>query len=266
MNAAQTERMFAGFVPDVVIHCAASGVRPDREGWFEMTRFNTESSLRLFEQACRMPNCHFLHISTALVYRDQGRPLRESDPLETRHPYAGSKAAADFLLQAAAAEFGRRLTILRPFTFTGTRDGGRRLFPDLLRAAAAGQPFALSPGEQHRDFCAVQDIAEAVRAAVMSTPRSCIELFNLGSGIDLTLRRIVENVCRDLQLDVELQFGALPYHPHEPMHLIADIEKAGALPWKPRTSLAYAVWELAQEQFPALKIGRPASEFTGHDE
>lgn len=265
-DGAETRGIFTEFAPDVVIHCAASGVRPDREGWFAMTRFNVESSLQLFENACRLRKCHFIHISSALVYRDQGRPLRESDPLETRHPYAASKAAADFLLQAAAAEFGRRLTILRPFTFTGTRDGGRRLFPALLRAAAAGQPFALSPGEQHRDFCAVQDIAEAVAAAVVSTPRSCIDIFNLGSGIDLTLRRIVENVCGELQLDVELQFGALPYHPHEPMHLIADIQKAAALPWRPRTSLAYAVWELAQAQFPALKICRPASEFTRHDE
>ncbi|HCC59433.1 MAG TPA: NAD(P)-dependent oxidoreductase [Solibacterales bacterium] len=256
-DAAQMRRMFSEFSPDVIIHCAASGVRPDREDWFAMTRFNTESALQLFESACRLPDCHFIHISTALVYCDQGRPLRETDPLETRHPYAASKAAADLLLQAAAVEFDRRLTLLRPFTFTGAHDGGRRLFPALLRAAAAGQPFPMSPGAQRRDFCAAQDIAEAIRAAVHTPRREAIEIFNLGSGVDLPLRTIVGNVCRELQLGVDLQFGALPYHPQEPMHLVADIDKAAQLPWKPRTNLAYAVWELAQSTYPGLAVCRP---------
>ena len=260
-DAAETRRMFSDFSPQVVIHCAASGVRPEREDWFAMSRFNTESALQLFEHACRLPECHFIHISTALAYRDQGRPLRETDPLETRHPYAASKAAADFLLLAAAAEFKRRLTILRPFTFTGTHDGGGRLFPALLRAAASGRPFPLSPGEQRRDFCAVQDIAQAIRATVHAAPREIIEIFNLGSGIALPLRQIVENVCRELQLDVDLQFGALPYHPHEPMHLIADIRKAAQLPWKPRINLAYAVWELARATYPELPVCRPRATY-----
>ena len=250
--------MFSAFEPDAVIHCAASGVRPDREDWFAMTRFNTESALLLFENACRLPACHFILISTALVYRDQGRALRECDPLETRHPYAASKAAADFLLQAAAFEFDRRLTLLRPFSFTGTHDGGRRLFPALLRAAAEGRPFPMSPGEQRRDFCAVQDIAQAIRAALDAPAgASPVEIFNLGSGIDVSLRRLVERVCRELELRVDLQFGALPYHPHEPMHLVADIHKAAQLPWQPRTNLAYAVWELAQSAYPSLPVCRP---------
>ena len=34
--------------------------------------------------------------------REQGRPCREGDPIDTLHPYGASKAAADCLLRAGA--------------------------------------------------------------------------------------------------------------------------------------------------------------------
>jgi nucleoside-diphosphate-sugar epimerase len=244
--------------PTTIVHCAASGVRPIRPAWFEMTNFNVQATVKLFEASCAIPDCHFIYISTGLVYQAQNRPLAETDPIGTLHPYGASKAAAECLLQACATEFSRKLTVLRPFSFTGLHDGGGRLFPSLLRAAAAGDPVRLSPGAQFRDFCSVQDIAGAVATVLnrngMTKP---IEVYNLGSGETKTLREILENICEEIGLEVDLQFGQLPYHPYEPMHLVADISKAAELPWRPATNLAFAVWELAQADFPELKLRRP---------
>ncbi len=253
----QMARILSDSLPELIIHCAASGVRPVREAWFDMVAFNVDATLRLFQSSCALPDCEFLYISTGLVYRHQGRPLRETDPVESLHPYGVSKAAADFLLQAAATEFKRNLTILRPFSFTGLHDGGARLFPSLLNAAATGQPFRLSPGEQIRDFCAVDDIATAVLTASRRQRLHLVEVFNVGSGLSRPLREIVENVCHDLELPVELHFGALPYHPYEPMHLVADIAKLSGLGWAPVTPLSFAVWQLAQAQCPELPVTRP---------
>jgi nucleoside-diphosphate-sugar epimerase len=210
VDAAQSRRMVEEFRPSTIIHCAASGVRPAKPQWFDMLNFNVEATLRLFEASCAVPQCHFVYISTGLVYLDQNRPLTETDPIGNLHPYGASKAAADHLLQAGATEFGRRLTILRPFSFTGRHDGGDRLFPGLLGAALSGKPFLLSAGEQVRDFCAVQDIAAAVDAVIseatlMQGP--AINIFNLGSGIALSIRTIVESVCEQLGLKVDLRFG-----------------------------------------------------------
>jgi len=251
----QLDRILRDSSPDLIIHCAASGVRPRREAWFDMVAFNVDATLRLFQSSCAIPDCEFLYISTGLVYRQQGRPLQEDDPVESLHPYGVSKAAADFLLQAAAAEFGRNLTILRPFSFTGLHDGGARLFPSLLNAAVTGQPFRLSLGEQIRDFCAVDDIAAAVLAASVRPRSRAVEVFNVGSGQCRTIRSVVEGVCRDLNLAVDLRFGALPYPPQEPMHLVADIGKIQKLGWAPVTPLAEAVRCLAHAQYPELQLG-----------
>ena len=248
------------FRPDCIIHCAASGTQFPKPNWFEMVRFNVDVTLDICECASLIDNCSLVYVSTGLAYRDQGRALTESDPLDTLHPYGASKAAADVLVRAAAAEFGVPLTVVRPFSFTGRADSGSRLFPSLLRAAAEHRPFDMSPGDQVRDHCAVQDIAAGVLAAAFSDGRCShpLRVYNLGSGTTLPLKQLIERVVLELDLDVRLNFGVRDYARFEPRFMVADGSLAlDALGWRPRVSLAYAVWQLAQESFPALKLRQP---------
>lgn len=243
--------------PAAIIHCAASGVRPSKIGWFDLIRLNVSATIALFEASCDIEHCHFIHISTGLVYANQDRPCREGDPIDTLHPYGASKAAADCVLRAGAERLKRHLTVLRPFSFTGLHDGGDRLFPSLLRCAQKGEPFSMSAGTQIRDFCAVQDVAEAVCLVLEQGTLPGRDVFNIGSGLSISLRGIVGSVCRQLGLDVELHLGERQFHPYEPMNLVADIHLARSLGWQPRTNLAYAVWQLAQSQFPELQVTKP---------
>jgi UDP-glucose 4-epimerase len=258
-DAIHTAQIFERVNPDVIVHCAASGLRPPRGSWFDLMHFNVESTMRLFQMNCRFDHqSQFIYISTGLVYREQGRPLREDDPIETLHPYGASKAAGDAMLQAAAAEFNRHLTIFRPFAFTGLHDGGRRLFPLILDAAVEGRKQDLTAGTQIRDFCAVGDIADAILLAIEAGQHSPIQKFNLGSGSDIPLRNVIESVCDELEIKVDLNFGPINMHPYEPHHSVADISHAAKqLGWKPKTRLAYAVWELAQDIAPTLKLKEP---------
>ena len=256
-ESAKLTQAVLDFKPNAIIHCAASGVRPTKIGWFDLIRLNVSATVALFEASCEVEGCHFIHVSTGLVYGSQDRPCREGDPVDTLHPYGASKAAADCLLRAGAERLKRHLTVLRPFSFTGLHDGGDRLFPTLLRSALKGEPFRMSSGMQIRDFCAVQDVAEAVCLVLEEGTLPGRDVFNIGSGQSLALRTIVGSVCRQLGLEVEIRLGEVPLHPYEPMHLVADIHLAESLGWKPKTNLAYAVWQLAQSQFPELKVTKP---------
>ncbi len=252
------------FQPNAIIHCAASGVRPSKISWFEQIHLNVSATVALFQASCEIPDCHFIHVSTGLVYSEQDRPCREHDPIDTLHPYGASKAAADCLLRAGAERLKRHLTVVRPFSFTGLHDGGDRLFPSLLRAAVEGKKFPMSPGTQIRDFCAVQDVADAIVMVLEEGTLPGRDIFNIGSGKSISLRAIVASVCRQLNIEVELQLGALPFHPYEPMHLVADTHLAQSMGWAPRTNLAYAVWELARTQFPELVVTEPEQYLERH--
>jgi nucleoside-diphosphate-sugar epimerase len=83
-------------------------------------------------------------------------------------------------------------------------------------------------------------------------------VFNVGSGQSQTLRDLIQRVVEELALPVSLSFGARPYGPFEPMHLVADISRARLeLGWKPQHNLAHAVWQLARDSFPDLKLKQP---------
>lgn len=245
------------FKPNAIIHSAASGVRPSKATYFELVDLNVSATLELFRFTCDIPGCHFINISTGMVYGHQERPCRESDAVNTLHPYGATKAAVDCLLRAAAERMNRQVTIVRPFSFTGLHDGGDRLFPSLLRAALSREPFQMSPGTQIRDFCAVQDVVDAIQLILEEGDHPGKDIFNVGSGLAISLGRIVHQVAKQLSLEVDIQFGAKPFHPLEPMQLVADISRTRALGWQPKTNLAYAVWQLARKDFPTLKVTEP---------
>ena len=253
-------RTIEAFKPTCVIHCAATGMSFPKTRWFSLIRFNVDVSINLCQCVSLLPLCHFIYVSTGLAYRDQSRPLREDDPLDTRHPYGASKAAADMLVRSAAAEFGVGLTVLRPFSFTGLWDDRGRLFPTLLRAAANTGEVDLSPCDQVRDHCSARDIAAGIVAALESGECGAPEprIFNLGSADRAPLRDVITRVVDEIGLDVKLNFGARDYARYEPMFLGADIRSAQEeMNWRPRHNLAHAVWQLAHESFPQLDVREP---------
>jgi nucleoside-diphosphate-sugar epimerase len=260
----QNQRVLAellkAFQPTAVVHCAAEGMQMQRSPWSERVDFNVGTTVRLCEVAARIPHCHFLYVSSGLAYRGLGRMLRESDPLDSCHPYASTKAAADLLVRAAAAELRMPLTVVRPFAFSGVGDSGTRLFPSLLHAAEQKRPLDLSSGNQIRDYSAVTDIAEGIALALARPlgPTAKTEIFNLGSGHPCSLRELVGSVVAQLGLEVRLNFGARDYAPFEPEYLVGDPSHARkVLQWQPRTNFAFAIWQLARESFPSLKVTQP---------
>lgn len=255
----RVKRVVADFRPDTIVHCAATGMEFPRTEWFDLIRFNVDFTVNLCESAADSGGSHFIYVGTGLAYRPLARPLNESDALDTLHPYGASKAAADILVRAAAAEFRLPLTVLRPFSFTGVGDDRSRLFPSLLRSASEGKAFALTSGKQIRDHISASDVARGIVASIGKTPApSRPEIYNLGSGSLVSVRTLVEQVVAELQLPVNLEFGVKDPPKFEPACLVADSSNASCqLDWRPRHRLAHAVWQLAEESFPELELSEP---------
>jgi UDP-glucose 4-epimerase len=251
----EIEHALHEFGPTVLIHAAATGMQQPRPGEATLRKVNVELPARLAEAASALDGCHFVQISSGLAYKDQGRLLREDDPLGTTHSYGASKAEAEKRLESIAQDRHLHLTILRPFSFTGEGDFGTRLFPSLLRSALERKPFEMSAGNQVRDHASVNDIARGAIAAALTRSDDQVRVFNLGSGDTRNLRELVLSVVHALNIDVDLRFGAREYSPHEQMFMAADVTRASReLGWKPKEKIAQAVWELARSSFPSLKI------------
>ena len=263
-NRERVARIVAEFRPSTIIHCAATGMDFPRSQWFDLIRFNVDFTVSLCESAALAGGSHFVFIGTGLAYKSVPRPLNEDDPLDTRHPYGASKAAADLLIRSAAVEFGLPLTVLRPFSFTGIGDDRNRLFPSILRAASLGVPLELTSGLQSRDHISARDVAGAIIAATRNVPApDNPRVFNIGGGSSASVREMVEGVVAELGIPVELRFGAKTLGRFEPGHLVADASLAkNELNWFPTHRVSHAVWELSRESFPALNLAQPVALIT----
>jgi UDP-glucose 4-epimerase len=129
-------------------------------------------------------------------------PFNEEDdlllgaPTKGRWSYACSKAIDEFLAIAYWREKKLPVTIVRLFNTVGPRQTGRygMVIPSLVKQAIMGQPLTVfGDGEQSRCFGHVRDVVGAL-VALIQTPDSTGEIFNVGSDREITINSLAELV------------------------------------------------------------------------
>jgi nucleoside-diphosphate-sugar epimerase len=126
---------------------------------------------------------------------------------------------------------------VRPFQVYGPEQPSHTLVPSAIEAALTGENFAMTAGEQTRDFTYVDDIVEGMMTTAM-TPRIEGQSLDLGTGKGTQIREVVERIWELTGAPGTIQLGALPYRIGEVMHLVADAERTHTLTgWRARVSL-----------------------------
>jgi nucleoside-diphosphate-sugar epimerase len=90
-------------------------------------------------------------------------------------------------------------------------------------------------GNQVRDFCYVEDVADAFVALLDSPVTGCV---NVASGHPLIVKDLVYAIADKLNRRELVQLGALPTSPDDPPLLVADVRRLGdEVGWSPRYDL-----------------------------
>ncbi len=199
----------------------------------------------------------FVYTGTCEEYGDLPAPFVETQPPNPVSAYSAAKAAGTLFCRMFHRTAGLPVVIVRPFLTYGPGQDPGRFLSRCFEAALTGTPFAMTRGEQTREFNYVDDIVDGfVRAA--AAPGAAGEIINLGNGVEVTLREAVERVGRATGRTVPAQLGALPYRPGETMHFYCDASKARRLlGWAPRVGLDEG---LRRTWAWYARAGRPAGE------
>lgn len=217
-------------------------------------RNNLVETLTLAEAAVAAGIRALVFSSTAAVYAENdGRPLRESDPIGPINPYGASKAMAEQLLRdiAAASPQAMSLGILRYFNVSGAdpkgRSGQNSRHPHHLIEIATqvvtgqrshitvfGKDYPTPDGTGVRDYVHVSDVASAhvlmLRACLAAPGQS--HLFNLGYGRGQSVLDVLGAMAAASGgRPVPHEFG--PRRVGDPASLVADARAAAALGWQP---------------------------------
>jgi nucleoside-diphosphate-sugar epimerase len=174
-----------------VVHCSARSAPHGTAAAFQAANVTGTRSILSLAKAAGAERVIFISSSSvSFAARDQ-LGVRESDPLPRPfNDYAASKQAAERLvLQEAGAE----AIILRPRGIYGR--GDTALLPRLLRAAARGPLPLMRGGHARIDLTHVEDVVEAVLAALQAGPAALGRVYNISGGEVLAVSDIVAGAC-----------------------------------------------------------------------
>ena len=161
-------------------------------------------------------------------------------PLAPSTLYGVSKDALRRVAEAFASQAGLSLAWGRIFFLYGPREDPRRLVASVARALLAGEEAPTSEGSQVRDFLHVDDVAGAF--AALLDAEAVTGAVNIGSGVPVSVRAVVEEVAAAAGRPELVRFGALAPRAGEPPLVLADARRLrDEVGWTPTLTLAEGI-------------------------
>ena len=208
--------------PDALIHLAWGGL-PNYQSLHHYEQ-ELPAHYRLLKDLVRDGLSNLVVAGTCFEYGMQSGPLSESLAAVPANPYALAKDSLRQQLQHLQRELPFALTWARLFYLHGEGQAETALLPQLRQAVAAGAPrFAMSGGEQLRDYLAVEQAADHLVALAAKQREHGV--VNVCSGRPVSVRSLVEGWIAANRWPIGLDLGRYPYPAHEPMAFWGDNTK-----------------------------------------
>lgn len=208
--------------------------------------FNTN----LMEAARQAGVGRYLYTSTVGVYAP-AEIFREDDVWTTfpspNDKFAGwAKRMGELQAEGYAIEYGwENISIVRPANIYGPYDNfdpnNAMVIPSLIRRAVEGEnPFVVwGDGSPVRDFIHARDVALGMLLAVEKGIR---EPINLGSGVGITIRELVEIIVGNLEHRPEIVWDTSK--PAGDRKRVMDLTRARSHGFEPTVSFADGIREV----------------------
>ena len=200
----------------------------------------------------------FLFLGSSCIYpKLVAQPMQENALLTgvleaTNEPYAIAKIAGIKLCESYNRQYGRDYRSVMPTNLYGENDNfhpeNSHVIPALLRrfheAKINNAPIvtAWGSGKPMREFLHVEDMAEASifvmnleDAVYQQETQPMLSHINVGSGVDCTIRELVETVAKVVGFTGEIEFDASK--PDGTARKLMDTSRLNRLGWKAKTNL-----------------------------
>ncbi len=225
----------------VVFHLAALiGIPFSYERPLDYVQTNVLGSAHVLEACRQMSVEKLVQTSTSEVYGTALRvPIDEEHPLQGQSPYAATKIAADQLALSYYLSFDLPVTIVRPFNTYGPRQSMRAIIPTVISQALQSDVIRVGSLWPIRDLNFVSDSVSGFLAAA-ETPASSGQVFNLGSGKEVSIGDLIAIILKTLGKEMNVETDEQRVRPaaSEVGRLIADSSKAEKLlNWQPQNTL-----------------------------
>jgi len=170
-------------------------------------------------------------------------PIDENHPISAFNPYCQSKLLGEILCKSYNKDFGVPVIIFRPFNIYGKGQDDNFLIPLIMKQIIKNGKILLKDSRPKRDFVYIDDVVNAYCKAV-EYDKTEFEIFNIGSGISYSVKKISEMIASNYDKDIKIEFSE-ERRQNEVMDTIADITKANKiLNWHPKVDLREGLFKL----------------------
>jgi nucleoside-diphosphate-sugar epimerase len=189
----------------------------------------------------------FINTGSSSEYGFKDHPPKENEWIDPNSPYAVTKAAATQYCRFIAQSQKANLATVRLYSVYGPYEEPTRLIPTLIVQGLQGKLPPLVNPNISRDYVYVDDISDAYITLASNPPTTFGEVFNLGTGIQLTLKEVVEVARQHLFVNEEPSWGSMPDRQWDTSVWISDHSKiTNDFKWKPINSFSGGFFKTVQ--------------------
>lgn len=241
--------------PDVIIDAAArvGGILANNNYPYQFIMENMQIQNNLIDSALQAGVEKFIFLGSSCIYpRLATQPLKEeylltSDLEPTNEWYAIAKITGVKACQAIRKQFEKDYVSLMPTNLYGTYDNfdlnTSHVLPAMMRKFHEAKENNNAPvtlwgsGTPLREFLFVDDMAEAVVFALEN--RLPDYLYNVGTGLDLTIKELAETIQKITGHQGEIIWDSTK--PDGTPRKLMDISKMHDLGWKHKIDLEQGI-------------------------
>lgn len=243
-------RVLQEVAPDHVLHLAAIHFIPYcNANPVEATDINISGTIHVLDACAATPSVKQVFVaSTAAVYPIADGAMAEDHMTGPMDIYGITKLATEKLASEFCLRTGTPTIVGRFFNAFGPNETNPHLIPEIQKQVRAGaRTLKLGNLDPKRDFIHTSDMARAMEA-LLKAGVTGYDVFNIGRGIEYSVREIVESFERELGEPLSIEVDPARVRKVERMHLLADVSKLKQRTgWEPRWGIDEGVRTLLAE-------------------
>ena len=221
--------------PDWVFHLAASGAYSWQTDQALMVQTNFVGTINLVEACLQAGFETFINTGSSSEYGFKNAAPAETDWLEPNSHYAVTKASASLFCRYTAQSRKVRLYTLRLYSTYGPYEEPKRLMPTIIRLGLKGKLPPLVNPDTARDYVYIDDVVDAYLLAAATSAQELGAVYNIGSGVQTSLREVVQVARRIMGIVEEPDWGTMAQRIWDTSIWVANNQKAqNELLWHPQ--------------------------------
>jgi UDP-glucose 4-epimerase len=232
------EQIVTDIDPHWVFHLAAYGAYSSQREVQTIVTTNFNGTVNLLEACLKTGFESFVNAGSSSEYGYKDHAPPESELTEPNSHYAVSKAAATLYCRFTALQNERCISTLRLYSVFGPWEDPTRLLPTLMIYGLRGELPPLVSPMIARDYVYVDDAVEAFLLTAKAHGVDPGMVFNVGTGVQTTIRELVELVREQLTIGAQPKWGSMPDRDWDTDVWICDPTRIReTIGWKPARGL-----------------------------